>query len=111
MRPLILALAALALALAAPRADAAVADRYIPFHDAADGVTTGTDSRGRSFMRFGARWRVLRELGRAQRAGGVLRGPDREDGAPPVSGGYAVLGLPAPEAARSRLRRRPRRGQ
>jgi hypothetical protein len=84
-----------ALALAAPSAaEAAVADRYVPFFDAADGVTTGRDSHGGTFMRFGPK--VYRRIGGkpAEVACGSIIA--RPNGATPVSGGYtsSVFKLP-----------------
>jgi hypothetical protein len=76
-----------AFALAAPTAGAAVADRFVPFYDAADGVTSGVDSHGKVFMRFSPE--VYRRIGgkRATRVAcdAVIAKPD---GAPPISGGY-----------------------
>ncbi len=94
MVPRLALLAFAALALAAPSAEAAVADRYVPFYDAADGVTTGRDSHGNTFMRFGPK--VYRRIGggKAEVACDAILA--RPNGATPISGGYtaSVFNLP-----------------
>jgi hypothetical protein len=47
-----------ALVVVPGRADATIADRLVPVHDAADGVTAGA-GRGRAFIRFGSRAALL----------------------------------------------------
>src|SRR4051812_19399202 len=52
-RPFLLAL--LALVLAAPAADAAMADPWVPLYDASDGVRAARQSDGEILIRFSAR--------------------------------------------------------
>jgi hypothetical protein len=81
------------LALAAPNAGAAVADRYVPFYDAADGVTSGVDSHGALFLRFGPQAadiyrRIGGKWGTRVACDAVLARPN---GATPISGGYSAV--------------------
>jgi hypothetical protein len=93
-----------AFILAAPTAGAAVADRYVPFYDAPDGVTSGFDSHGALFLRFGSKAasiyrRIGGQRGTRVACDGVIARPN---GATPISGGYTGIDSKLPRK-RSRV--------
>lgn len=86
-----------ALALGAPTARATVADRFVPFFDAADGVTTGVDSRGQQFVRFGPNAaKLYRKIGGKKARVACTSIIARPNGQTPLSGGYSAIDLALP---------------
>jgi hypothetical protein len=81
-----------ALALVVPTAHATVADRFVPFVDASDGVTTGVNSKGEQFIRFGAKAaKLYRRIGGKKARVACDSILERPNGQTPISGGYSAI--------------------
>jgi hypothetical protein len=80
-------LSAVLLALAAPNASAAIADRFMPVYDRADGVTAGRQSAQTAFVRFGSKAaRLYRDLAGAKAIVGCGDPTVKDDGSRSILG-------------------------